>query len=637
MAQALVRFLNQQYVEFDGVQQRFVKGIFSIFGHGNVVGLGQALEEDAGELIVHQGRSEQGMAHAAIGYAKQMNRRQIYACTTSIGPGATNMVTAAAAATVNRIPVLLLPGDVFVCRQPDPVLQQVEQFYDAGITANDAFKPVCRYWDRVVRPEQLMNAMLSALRVLTDPADTGAVCICLPQDTQGEAFDYPEYFFEKRVHRIERTPPTEEMVKDAAEAISRAKKPLMICGGGVKFSEAGDAMMAFAESFHIPFGETQAGKGAVAYDHPLNLGGIGAMGCLAANTIAAEADLVIGLGTRYSDFTTASKWQYQKAVRFVNINIAAFDARKLDAIPVRADIRAALEAIGKALKAQNYRSAYKDEIKAANAEWAAELERLYGADCAAPDFVPEISGHWDNDQLRKYSEYFKGGMTQTKVLGILDSELDPDAVVVASSGSLPGDLMRMWRTRKPGGYNMEYGYSTMGYEVCAALGVKLACPSQEVYSLLGDGSFMMLHSELATSLQEGAKINLIVFDNNGFGCINNLQIERGQEGLATEFRRRNTKTGMLDGELAPVDFAKIGEGYGAKSYSVRTEEQLRAALRDAKQQPCSTLIDIKVLPKTMSHGYASFWRCGTAEVARNPRIVELTEKQKSELGKARAY
>ena len=598
---------------------------------------GQALEEDSGDLIVHQGRSEQGMAHAAIGFAKQMNRRQIYACTTSIGPGATNMVTAAAAATVNRIPVLLLPGDVFVCRQPDPVLQQIEQYDDVGITANDAFRPVCRYWDRVVRPEQLMTAMLNAMRVLTDPADTGAVCVCLPQDTQGEAYDYPACFFEKRVHRIDRMVPTQSMIQDAVAAILRAKKPVMICGGGVKYSQAGDEMLKFAERFHIPFGETQAGKGAVSYDHELNLGGIGGMGCSAANTIGSEADLVIGLGTRYSDFTTASKWQYQKAERFVNINVAAFDAMKMDAIPVRADIREALAAIGAELEKRHYKSSYTNEIEKANAEWGIERERLYKVDADAPGFAPEIAEHWDKSKLKEYREFFKGCMTQTNVLGILDSELEHDAIIVASSGSLPGDLSRMWRTRKPGGYNMEYGYSTMGYEVCAALGAKLACPEREVYSLLGDGSFMMLHSEFMTSIQEGAKINLIVLDNNGFGCINNLQIERGQGGFVTEFRKRSGKTGGLEGELLSVDFAKIGEGYGAKTYRARNEKELREVLRDAKLQTCSTLIDIKVLPKTMTHGYGSFWRCGTAQTAKNPKIVAVTKRQQEKLEKARPY
>ena len=359
MAQALIKFLNNQYVHVDGVETRFVKGIFTIFGHGNVLGLGQALEQNAGELMVHQGRNEQGMAHAAIGYAKQMKRRRIYACTSSIGPGAANMVTAAATATANRIPLLLLPGDIYACRQPDPVLQQIEQFNDLSVSTNDAFRPVSRYWDRIVRPEQLMTAMLSAMRVLTDPENTGAVTIALPQDVQAEAYDYPISFLARRVFRIERTEPTEPMLTDAINVIRNKKKPLLVCGGGVRYSDAAEAFRQFAEAFNIPFGETQAGKGAVSYSHELNLGGIGATGCLAANLVAKEADLVIGVGTRYTDFTTASKSLFQHPdVQFININIGGFDAMKLDGIPVRADARAALGALHKKLSTIGYQSAY---------------------------------------------------------------------------------------------------------------------------------------------------------------------------------------------------------------------------------------------------------------------------------------
>jgi len=635
-AQALVKFLNNQYVEFDGEQKKFVKGIFTIFGHGNVVGLGQALEEDPGDLIVYQGRNEQGMVHAATGFAKQKLRKQIYACTTSVGPGATNMVTAAATATANRIPVLLLPGDTYACRQPDPVLQQLEQFDDLGITANDAFRPVCKYWDRINRPEQLMSAMISAMRVLTDPADTGAVAICLPQDVEGEAYDYPDYFFEKRVHRIERTPATREMIAEAAEAIKKAKKPIIICGGGVRYSEAADAMKDFAEAFNIPFGETQAGKSAIEYDHELNLGGIGATGCLAANLIAKEADLIIGVGTRYTDFTTASKWLFRGSEKYVNINICAFDAYKMDAVRVKADAKVALEMLKKELEKANYKSGYAGEIKEAKDKWAEELTRLFNIEYTGEGFVPEVDGHLD-DKMKEYNDFFKGSITQTKALGILDEELDDDAVVVGSSGSLPGDMQRVWRPKKRETYHMEYGYSAMGYEVAASLGAKIACPDQEVYSMLGDGSFMMLHSELVTALQEGKKINLVVMDNAEFGCINNLQMERGQGSYGTEFRYRDEKTGELTGDLMAIDFAKIAEGYGAVGYSARTEEEFRQAIRDAKKQKVSTVIDIKVLPKTMTHGYEGFWRCGTAEVAKSKKVVDVTDEQREELKKARQY
>lgn len=635
-SQAIIKFLNNQYVEFDGKQQRFIKGIFTIFGHGNVVGFGQALEEDSGDLIVHQGRNEQGMAHAAIGYAKQKLRKQIYACTSSVGPGAANMVTAAATATVNRIPLLLFPGDTYACRQPDPVLQQIEQFNDLGITTNDVFKPVCKYWDRINRPEQLMSAMINAMRVLTDSAETGAVAICLPQDVQGEAYDFPEYFFEKRIYRIERALATKEMIEEAVTAIRQAKKPLIICGGGVRYSEAAETLQLFAEEFNIPFGETQAGKSAIVYDHDLNLGGIGATGCLAANLIAKDADLVIGLGTRYSDFTTASKWLFQNAVKFVNINIAAFDVYKMDAVRVKADIKAALEPIHQELKSIGYQSSYITEINDAKKKWADELERLFSIDYTAKDFVPEIEGHLD-EKLAEYREFLGGCLTQTKALGILDGMLKHDAIVVGASGSLPGDLQRVWRPKKPETYHMEYGYSAMGYEVNAAYGVKLACPDQEVYTMLGDGSFMMLHSELVSSIQEGAKINLVIMDNVEFGCINNLQMERGQGSFGTEFRYRDKETRKLTGALIPVDFAKIGEGYGAVGYTIKTADELREALRDAKKQTVSTVIDIKVLPKTMTHGYEGFWRCGTAEVAQNQKVVDVTSEQKKQLKNARQY
>lgn len=635
-AQAIIKFLNNQYVEFDGKQQRFVKGVFTIFGHGNVLGLGQALEENPGELIVHQGRNEQGMAHAAIGYAKQKLRKQIYTCTTSVGPGAANMITAAATATANRIPLLLFPGDTYACRQPDPVLQQIEQFTDIGITTNDAFKPVCKYWDRINRPEQIMSAMINAMRVLTDPAETGAVAICLPQDVQGEAYDFPDYFFEKRVHRIERTTATKDMVKDAVHAITQAKKPIIICGGGVRYSEAAGTLKAFAEQFNIPFGETQAGKSAIKHDYKLNLGGIGTTGCLAANLIAKEADLVIGLGTRYSDFTTGSKWLFQNADKFVNINICAFDACKMDAVKVRADIKVSLEAIHEELLKTGYKSSYTIEINEAKEKWANELERLYSTDFTSEGFAPEVEGHLD-EKLEEYKEFFGGCLTQTKALGILDELLEEDAIVVGASGSLPGDLQRVWRSKKPETYHMEYGYSAMGYEVNAAYGVKLACPNQEVYTMLGDGSFMMLHSELISSIQEGAKINLVVMDNVEFGCINNLQMERGQGSFGTEFRYRDKETGKLAGSLIPVDFAKIGEGYGAIGYTVKTADELREALRDAMKQTISTVIDIKVLPKTMTNGYEGFWRCGTAEVAKNQRVVDVTSKQNEQMKKARQY
>lgn len=637
MAQALVKFLDNQYIEFDGTVTKFVKGIFTVFGHGNVLGLGQALEEDSGDLIVHQGRNEQGMAHAAMGFAKQMHRKQIYACTSSVGPGAANMVTAAATATANRIPVLFLPGDVYAARQPDPVLQQVEHFHNLNISTNDAFKAVSKYWDRISRPEQLMTAAINAMRVLTDPADTGAVTLALPQDVQGEAYDYPEYFFKKRIHRIERRPATKEMLKEAAELILRKKKPILICGGGVRYSEAAEVFKGFAERFNIPFGETQAGKSAVLWSHKLNLGGIGATGNLAANTIAKEADLIIGVGTRYTDFTTSSKWLFQNPeVEFLNINIAEFDSYKLDAIKVTADAKAALEAIGDELEKVGYKSCYKEEIKEAKDKWQAELDRLFNLEYTGETFKPEVAGHLDH-VLEEFGKKTGAYLTQTKVLGMLDEMLDDDAIVVGSSGSLPGDLQRGWRPKTVNSYHMEYGYSCMGYEVNAALGVKIAAPEKEVYSLLGDGSYMMLHSELPTSIQEKKKINIIVFDNMSFGCINNLQMGKGMGSFGTEFRFRNEETGKLDGGLVPIDFAMSAAAYGCKTYRVKTVGELRTAIEDSKKQTVSTLIDIKILPKTMTHDYESWWRVGIAEVSNKESIRKAREELEEEMKKAREY
>ncbi|MDA1838089.1 3D-(3,5/4)-trihydroxycyclohexane-1,2-dione acylhydrolase (decyclizing) [Bacillus cereus group sp. BY17LC] len=636
-AQALVKFLNQQYVEFDGEQQKFIKGIFTIFGHGNVVGLGQALEEDAGELEVYQGRNEQGMANAAMAFAKQKHRKQIMACTSSIGPGSANMITSAATASANNIPVLLLPGDVFATRQPDPVLQQIEQTHDLSISTNDAFRPVSKYWDRINRPEQLMTAMIQAMRVLTNPADTGAVTICLPQDVQGEAWDFPSYFFEKRVHRIERRLPTKASLVDAVEMIKRKKKPIMICGGGVRYAGAAEELKQFAETFRIPFGETQAGKSAIESNHPYNLGGIGVTGNLAANTIAKEADLVIGIGTRFTDFTTASKQLFQnEEVEFLNINISEFHANKLDALKVIADAKEALLALIDELQVIDYRSSYTVEIADAKEAWETELSRLHNIRFTGQDFTPEVEGHFDED-LNEYLDVLGTQLTQTAVIGQINTLLDEDAIIVGAAGSLPGDLQRMWAARKPNTYHMEYGYSCMGYEVAGALGAKLAEPSKEVYAMVGDGSYQMLHSELVTSLQENKKINVLLFDNSGFGCINNLQMGNGMGSFGTEFRYRNQETRKLNGAIMKIDFAASAAGYGVKTYHVTSIEQLQEALIDAQKQTVSTLIDIKVLPKTMTNGYDSWWHVGVAEVSNNKSVQAAYEDKISNLQKARSY
>ncbi|MDB5979116.1 MAG: iolD [Pseudomonas sp.] len=627
MAQALVKFLDNQYIEVDGVQSKFVAGVFTIFGHGNVLGIGQALEQDSGQLVVHQGRNEQGMCHAAVGFAKQHLRRKIYACSSSVGPGAANMLTAAATATANRIPVLLLPGDVYASRQPDPVLQQIEQFHDLSISTNDAFKAVSKYWDRINRPEQLMSAALNAMRVLTDPAETGAVTLALPQDVQAEAYDYPDSFLQKRVHRIDRRPASEAMLSDALALLKGKRKPLLVCGGGVRYSGAAEALQAFAERFDIPFAETQAGKSAIVSAHPLNLGGLGETGTLAANLLAKEADLIIGVGTRYSDFTTASKWLFQNPeVQFLNLNVSAFDAQKLDGVQMLADAKVALLALTEALEDSGYRSAWGAQPQQAKAQLDAEVDRIYAVEYHSQDFVPEINDHLDPAVLREFIELTGSCLTQSQVLGVLNKRLPKDAVIVAAAGSLPGDLQRAWRSTGVNTYHVEYGYSCMGYEINAALGVKLAEPQREVYALVGDGSYMMLHSELATSIQERRKVNVVLLDNMTFGCINNLQMEHGMDSFGTEFRFRNPETGLLDGDFVPVDFAMSAAAYGCKTYKVSTVAELEAALIDAQQQSVSTLIDIKVLPKTMIHKYLSWWRVGVAEVSTKGSTAHVFEK-----------
>lgn len=641
VAQALVKFLNNQYVEFDGKEVPMFEGIFGIFGHGNVIGIGQALEEDPGHLIMRMGRNEQGMAHAAMGFAKQKRRKQMYACTSSVGPGAANMVTAAATATANCIPVLFLPGDTYADRQPDPVLQQMEQTVSLTTTTNDAFKAVCKYWDRVTRPEILMTACINAMRVLTDPAETGAVCIALPQDVEGEAWDYPDYFFQKRVHHIDRIKPSERAIEEAVKAIAKAERPLMIFGGGVKYSEAEAVFQKFAEKYGIPFGETQAGKGTITWEHELNMGGVGETGGLAANTLAKDADVVIGVGTRYTDFTTSSKWIFQNPnVQYVNINVSRFHAYKLDGIQVVGDAGAALEMLDEALGKTGYHvsDAYAADIKAAKAAYTKEVERVFHIQFG-DNFVPEVNDDFDYKAAEKaYKEAVGETLPQTRVLGLLEEHMDPNGIIVGASGSLPGDLQRVWRPKTVGSYHVEYGFSCMGYEVNAALGVKLAEPEREVYALVGDYAYMMLHSELPTSIAEGKKINVILFDNMQGGCINNLEIGHGQGSYGTEFRFRNEKTGQLDGAYVPVDFAMNAASYGCKSYTAHTEEELIAAIEDAKKQKVSTLIDCKVMPKTMVHGYGDWWRVGVAQVSKSKKIHDCYENlMKPHYDAARKY
>ncbi|MBU3135503.1 3D-(3,5/4)-trihydroxycyclohexane-1,2-dione acylhydrolase (decyclizing) [Clostridium gasigenes] len=635
-AQALVKFLDNQYIKFDGVEEKFIDGIFTIFGHGIVVGLGQALDEDPGDLKVYQGRNEQGMAHTATAYSKQNNRRKIIACATSIGPGAANMITAAATATVNNIPLLMFPGDTFATRQPDPVLQQLEQPYNLSITTNDAFKPVCKYWDRVNRPEQLMSAMISAIRVLVDPVETGAVCIALPQDVQGEVFDFPEYFFSKRVHIVTRQRASREELENAFEVIKTKKKPLIICGGGVRYSEAGKELISFAEKFNIPIGETQAGKSSIPSSNKMNLGGIGVTGNISANLIAKEADLIIGIGTRFSDFTTASKSLFANPeVEFLTINVSKYHGSKLDANKIIGDAKLLLKELGELLQEDGYSSGYSNEIIEAKNRWKEEMIKLINYKYS-DNFEPLIKARNENS-IYEFNKITGGVITQTSAIGTIRKCLDKDAIIVGASGSLPGDLQRMWETDEKDSYHMEYGYSCMGYEIAATLGVKMAEPNKEAYTLLGDGSYLMLHSELITSLQERKKINVLLFDNCGFGCINNLQMSNGIGSLATEFRYRDYKSNKLDGNFIPIDFAKSAEGYGVKTYSVRTIEELEEALMDSKKQTISTLIDIKVLPKTMTDGYGAWWNVGIAGISNNELIKKAFNNKEANLKKAKKY
>ena len=633
MAQALVRFLENQYIAYDGKEHPFVEGVIMLPGHSNVVGLGQALRQETRRLKVWQGKNEQGMAHTAVAFAKQMKRKKIIAVTSSVGPGAANMVTAAATATANNIPVLILPGDVYACRQPDPVLQQIEQVNDLSISTNDAFRAVCRYWDRIVRPEQLMSAMISAFRVLTDPANTGAVCIAIPQDVEGEAYDYPESFFAKRVWRLARRLPEAEAIAEAAKVIKAAKKPLLICGGGVRYSEAHAEFKAFAEATGIPFGETQAGKSAIPYDHELNLGGIGVTGCSAANEIAKEADVVIGVGTRYTDFTTASKWLFRDDAKFVNINVSEFQAYKMDAVPVVADAKRALPVLLEAL--DGYKAPYTNEVREARARWFKELDRLMHTEYGE-GYVPEV-----NDANAKSADRFAKDMdavlTQTAVLGAINFAIDPEDVAIGSSGSLPGDMQRMWCARAVDTYNMEYGYSCMGYEVSGALGVKYAIGEKDVYAMVGDGSFVMLHSELLTAVQEHKKINVCVFNNASFGCINNLQVGHGNDTLCTELRFRG-EDGEHSGRFIPVDFAKIAEGYGCRAFTIRSIDEMKAAIKEAKKiEGVPVVFDIRVLPKSMTEGYGSWWRVGDTEVSENPRNLKAYEDHLAHVKDARKY
>ncbi|MCJ7983174.1 3D-(3,5/4)-trihydroxycyclohexane-1,2-dione acylhydrolase (decyclizing) [Priestia sp. OVL9] len=628
-AQALVKFLNQQYIHIDGEEFPFVEGIFNIFGHGNVLGLGQALEQEAGHLKVVQGKNEQGMAHAAIAYSKQMLRQKIYAVTTSVGPGSANLAAAAGTALANNIPVLLIPGDTFATRQPDPVLQQFEHEYSLAVTTNDALKPVSRYWDRVTRPEQLMSSLIRAFEVMTDPGKAGPATVCIAQDVQGEAFDYDEKFFEKRVHYLDRKAPVERELNGAAELIKSSEKPVILVGGGAKYSGARDILIALAEKHNIPLVETQAGKATIESNFKNNLGGMGVTGTLAANKAARQADLIIGIGTRYTDFATSSKTAFNfDQTKFLNINISRLQAYKMDAFQVVADAKLTLEQLAPLL--DGYESEFGQTITELKNEWITERDRLSKVTFTRENFNPEVKNHFSQDVLNEYADTLSTELAQTTALLAVNDTIASDSTIITAAGSLPGDVQRIWNTSAPNTYNVEYGYSCMGYEVSGALGVKLAQPTKEVYALVGDGSFLMLHSELITAIQYNQKINIVLFDNSGFGCINNLQMDHGSGSYFCEFR-------TYDNQILNIDYAKTAEGYGAKTYRVNTVEQLKEALEDAKKQEVSTLIDIKVLPKTMTDGYDSWWNVGVAEVSNKESIQKAYELRQQKLETAKQY
>ncbi|MGN9913065.1 3D-(3,5/4)-trihydroxycyclohexane-1,2-dione acylhydrolase (decyclizing) [Phytohabitans sp. LJ34] len=593
VAQALVRFLAAQHSERDGVEHKLFAGCFGIFGHGNVAGIGQALYEaelrEPGALPYHQSRNEQAMVHAAAAFARMRNRLSTLACTSSIGPGATNMVTGAALATVNRLPVLLLPGDVFATRVADPVLQQLEDPRAADVSVNDAFRPVSRFFDRVWRPEQLPSALLGAMRVLTDPAETGAVTVALPQDVQAEAFDWPEELFAHRVWHVPRPVPEPAALARAVAAIRGARRPVLVAGGGVIYSEATEALRRLAEATGIPVAETQAGKGSLPYDHPLALGATGATGTSAAVHMCREADVVIGVGTRYSDFTTASRSAFGDAV-FVNLNVAAFDAAKHAGVSVVADAREGLGALAEALTGWSVGDGYREEARRLAAEWDETVERAY---------------HLGHGPLPAQSE----------VIGAVNDVSDPRDVVVCAAGSMPGELHKLWRTRDPKGYHVEYGYSCMGYEIAGGLGAKMAAPDRDVFVMVGDGSYLMMSSELVTAVQEGVKLIVVLVQNHGFASIGALSETVGAPRFGTRYRYRDADTGRLDGDVLPVDLAANAASLGVPVLRARTVQELRAALQDAKAHDGPILVHVETDPLVPAPDGGAWWDVPVAEVS----------------------
>lgn len=589
VGQAIVRFMACQFVERDGHQQRFIAGVWGIFGHGNVAGLGQALEElgDAEAMPYFRPQNEQAQVHVAAAFARHRNRLQTYACMSSVGPGALNMVTGAAGATVNRIPVLLLPSDYFANRAPDPVLQQVEHPVERDASANDAFRPVSRFFDRISRPEQLLASLPAAFRVLTDPVETGAVTISLPEDVQAEAYDWPARLFERRVWRVRRPLPEAADLADAVRLITAAKAPLMVTGGGTIYAEATDELSAFASRFGIPVVETQAGKGALPWNHPMNAGPVGTNGGLAANRLGRDADLVIGVGTRLGDFVTASKTTFQHPdATFIGINVGPMDAYKMRGVPIVADAREALRALGAELSAVGYvgtSAAYRDRAATLKREWDAIVTGLR-----------TVNGE-------------PGDLGQAEVIGIVNDAVGGHATVICAAGSLPGDLLRLWRVEDPKAYHVEYGFSCMGYEIAAGLGVRLAEPDREVVVMVGDGSYLMLNSEIVTAVAEGLKLTIVVLDNHGFQCILALQRAVGVPDFGNELRFRDSASNRLTGPYVPIDFRAHAEAMGALALLAHTPDELRGALAQARAVDRVTVIVVPTEPEKRVPGFESWW------------------------------
>jgi 3D-(3,5/4)-trihydroxycyclohexane-1,2-dione acylhydrolase (decyclizing) len=610
VGQAVVRFLTAQRSERDGVEHSLVEGMFGIFGHGNVAGVGQALLEAElhapGSMPYHQGRNEQGMVHAAVGFARMRNRLSTLAVTASVGPGSTNMVTGAALATVNRLPVLLLPGDVFATRAAGTVLQQLENPASSDLSVNDAFRPVSRFFDRVNRPEQLPESLLAAMRVLTDPVETGAVTLALPQDVQAEAFDWPVELFAPRVWHVGRSVPEPAALARAVAVIRGAKRPLVVAGGGVIYAEATDALRTFAQATGVPVAETQAGKGSLPYDDSLSVGAVGATGTTAANELAREADVVIGIGTRWSDFTTASRSAFAApGVRFVNINVASFDAAKQAGVSVVADARTALEQLTGALAGWSSDPAYRAR-------------------------AGQLAARWDEVVTAAYTRGHEPLPSQSEVIGAVNEASDPRDVVVCAAGSMPGDLHKLWRTRDPKGYHVEYGFSCMGYEIAGGLGVKLAAPDREVFVMVGDGSYLMMSQELVTAVQEGVKLVVVLVQNHGFASIGALSESVGSQRFGTQYRYRSSD-GRLNGETLPVDLAANAESLGADVLRVRTIDELRVALAKAKDSERTTVVHVETDALVPAPSSESWWDVPVAEVSQ----LESTQAARAAYEKAK--